>query len=331
MKFSYYFDQERNHRMEMGIDIFTISQLSDNSISISFLTYIEEIKNDVTLGREEKNSSFVFSADSQSEDDHDIDFIRTRYDSQNKWIFEVKNNRNPEQTITIGLISKTAISNPLGCDIYHQGEKYEGELKANNLAQLEDTYIPPIIQQTIINETFSKEEYPNGFTSLTGNYDDVKQLLRLSDFSYTLSKPILAEANFSISFNLAPESFEAEIPPDIFSLKISGVGTITMKQNGIAYLMEGEDESSIIEKVYDEKDLPLNTIEFYNEEFTEKSKLTVNGDGQGNLFISYAGLHINAIYNHQNEIPLIEFNTMNANTGESILSKMDNIAINYRK
>lgn len=313
--FSYYFDAERTHVLNCGFKVENITIKPDKTMDTTFTAYIEEVENAVIKKKESYTATFTFAA-STSQDQHDIDFIRTRYASQKKWIFEVRNNKDPNQKVIIGLISDTANKNPLGLDVYHESDKYDAILKANNLAQLEESYVPPVIEQTILNCNFDTPEYPAGFILQNYTYDSVYKLYEASYFEQTLEEPIKPNTSFTISLNIAPTILDI-YSSEVFRFTINGVGDFILLQDAIAYQKEDDPESSQIIKNFDSANLPLQPTFFFNYGFKEPSKLTITGNGAGTITISYGGLQITGTYDASK--PITGFKYKGAYT------KLDNI------
>jgi hypothetical protein len=310
--FSYYFDAERTHVLNCGFQVENITTKPDKSIDTTFTAYIEEVENEVIKKKESYTATFTFTA-STTEDQHDIDFIRTRYASQKKWIFEVRNNKDPNQKVIIGLISDTANKNPLGLDIYYENDKYDAELKANNLSQLEQNYIVPEIVQTVA----------------SGDFNDPG----LSDFTQTFIESIPPQTKFKIEMNIAPTSVNPKSGLNIFDLNIENVGTVSLLTGGIEYLKTNGTPSDI-QQAYFSNNVTSN--DFFQNGFKTNSKLTIEGDGAGLIIINYAGLNITGTYDHTkpiNSMFLHSYEDQDSTLQSQKIIKhyLDNIKVTYTK
>jgi hypothetical protein len=296
--FSYYFDADRKHVLNCGFKVDSLTTKPDNSIDVAFTAYIEEVDNGTIKKTESHSGIFNFAAGG-AQDQHDIDFIRTRYASQKKWIFEIRNNKNPNQKVIIGLISDTANKNPLGLDIYYENDKHDAILKANTLSQLEQNYVPPVINQTILNDDFSTPVFPVGFLPQNYQYDGTFKLYNASYFEQTFETPIEPNAAFTMSINIAPTTFNT-ISSEVFRFTINNIGDFILYQNGIAYQKEGTTNE--IMQYFDSSKIPLTPEYFFNYGFKPESKLIIEGDGSGSITISYGGLQITGSYDASKSI-----------------------------
>lgn len=331
MIFSYYFDVERTHLINFGFLEESIVQKTNGEVEATFTAYIEEVNNQITSKKESVKKTFTFGSSSVS-NQHDIDFIRTRYEQQKKWIFQVKNNKKSSEDITIGLITETGNKNPLGFDVYFESDKYGAELKGNNLAQLETTYVPPILTQTLINEPFKASGFPVNFISNTGLYNATYQLLEAKDFEQTFFEPIPEHAGFNIDIDLAPMATSSSTDT-LATLDLGEVGMLTISKEQIQFSDGNQNWGALFGS-------PIDPIEFYNLGFQPKSKLRIAGNGQGDLTFNYSDAFFQAAYNPAQTIPKLTFksvpdvnspvlNTSDPNTW--IGYKIDNFIVKYNK
>lgn len=328
--FSYYFDVNKTHLVNCGFQINNIKTKQDGNKEVEFLAYIEEIENDNTNKRESITGIFTFPSGSQKEE-HDIDFIRTRYEREKKWIFEIRNNKNPEEKVIIGLITETANKNPLGLDIYHNEDNYKAELRANNLSQLEQSYVAPKLTQTIAYGNFNEPGYPYGFTSLTAKYDAINKLFELSDFTQIFRDPIPPSSAFRIEMDIAPLSIAPKNGSHIFSLSIKNLGTVSLLTDRIAY--QKKNDTNVIETYFSSY---IDPSYFYSNGFKENAKLIISGKENGEITIQYGGLTIQGTYDHTKEIPEMSLQSYEDQTSTDSSFKwiryyLDNIKATYTK
>jgi hypothetical protein len=301
--FSYYLDEEKQHKINYGFYVNKVMENLDGSKTIEFLAYIEEINGADRLRREETLQAFTIPQSVDQEQlDHDIDFIRTRYEPERKWIFEIRNNRTPSERVVLGLISNTATQNPLGMDIYHDEKTYQAELRANNLSKLDTSYIPPALVQTIAKGTFDEPGYPYGFTSLSAKYDDTKKLFELSDFKQVFLDPIPAASLFRAEMDMAPLMVTPKEGNTLFELMIPDMGSLSLQLDRLSYQAAHNDE--VVEVNFDSY---VDVDQFYKGGFSSKARLTIEGDGKGNLIIQYAGVTIQASYDASKEYTELQF------------------------
>jgi hypothetical protein len=327
--FSYYFDIEKTHLVNCGFQIRNIKTKQDGSKEIDFLAYIEETQNGYTEKRETITGIFTFPIGGQEE--HDIDFIRTRYESEKKWIFEIRNNKNPGEKVIIGLISETANKNPLGLDICHDEDNYKAELRANNLSQLEQSYVAPKLTQTIAYGDFNEPGYPYGFTSLTAKYDTTNKLFELSDFKQTFRDPIPPSSAFRIEMDIAPLSVTPKSGSHIFSLFIRNLGVICLLMDRIEY--KKENDTNVLEAYFESY---IDPSYFYNNGFKTNAKLIITGNENGEITIQYGGLTIQGTYDNTKEIPEMSLQSYEDQTSTESSVKwiryyLDNVKVTYTK
>jgi len=321
MLISYYFDTDKKHKLNFGIQIKSF-KLSGNNYDMSLVGYIEEWINNIRVKREEKNGNFQLKLSEVSK--HDLDLIRTRYANEKKWIFEIINNKNNTQRLLIGLISGTANKNPIGVDIYNDETQYNLLLKGNNLSQIEDTYKPPVITQTIGSLTFDTEGYPNGFSSLTASYNKGQQLFDVKDFKFIFSEPIPEQCEFHLEMDIAPSKMIVPNSDSLIWIHLDGVGDFQLTQSGIVF-KNGETEiSGLFES-------ELSVTDFYDNGFKPKSRFIIEGDGKGNLSFCYAGVEITAPYNHLTSHRYVELKYNILPMELDIYKKLDNLFAYFKK
>lgn len=303
MLFSYYFDVDKTHLLNCQFRVLQFTEKAAGVIEIMFSGEISEHRNGVRLKRETKVATFSFPPTAEGETKHDIDFTRVRFADQKKWIFTVINNKSTAQKLEVGLISTTANKNPLGMDIYHDSDEFEVELKANNLSILEPTYTPPVLTQTMVDTRFEQTGYPERFSSYSANYDGMFQNYKLSDFTQDFLEPVPAGAKFKMQVDIAPMEVIPLAGNKLFDLTIPGIGLVTMRQNALEYMLEGGSASDIVRIFFDS----VQPTDFWNNGMTTKAKMTIEGDGMGQLKIQYNGQVLQAFYDHTKEFSRIEF------------------------
>lgn len=302
MLFSYYFDTKKTHLLNCHFTVLQFTKKNAGVIDVMFSAEVSEIMNGKKKRKEMKVSTFSFAPSSKDEAKHDIDFSRVRYAEQGKWIFTVTNNKDEEQKVTVGLITQSANKNPIGMDIYHDDD-FSAELKANTLAILEKNYIAPVLTQTLVNAQFEQPGYPEGFFSVSGRYNKEFQMYTVSDFIQEFSEAIPEKAKFDITLNLAPSELIKD-KNEVFSLMIENLGTINLLKNGLEYKPYNGSSSDVI---FDQYEKEITEKDFFNNGFTTKSFIKLNGDGKGNLIISYNGRNISVTYDSQVEMSKITF------------------------
>ena len=343
MIFSYYFDVEKTHRLNCGMDVesFIVNSTTQN-VTLQYNAYIEEIKEGSRLRRESKRGTFTFALTQQTSTlrDYDFDFLRTRVDEDAKWIFEIRNNRNPNQQVLIGLITHSANKNPLGLEMIYKENRFDGDLKANVISRLNDTYKAPVLEQTVVRNLFSTPGFPNGFTARSATYNSQFQLYDVASFEQVFPEAIQKETVFELSVDIAPNTLNTETN-DVFSLDIRGVGEVFFKKDGVHYKKEGEVTSQFV--TYPSSTV-LQTSFFFNSGMTTNAKMIVSGDGKGEVTIRYGGLTLKGSYNHQKPITAMKYKgalkkitstepmqTILANPRNWVDSKVDNLIAIYRK
>lgn len=342
MLFSYYFDTKKTHLLNCNFSVLQFTKKAAGVIDIMFSAEISEVMNGKKKKKEMKVATFSFAPTSKDEAKHDIDFSRVRYAEQGKWIFTVANNKDEEQKLTVGLITQSANKNPIGMDIYHTDD-FSAELKANTLAILEKNYVPPVLTQTLVNAQFEQLGYPEGFFSVSGVYDSDYQAYTLADFTQEFSEPIPKNAKFEVLLNIAPSELQKD-KNIVFSLDVGNLGVFNLLKNGLEYTAYNGNPSDAVVDSYEKE---IATEDFFNNGFTTKSFMKINGDGEGNLTINYNGKTFSAHYDPQLEIANLAFKgvlkTLPDNLSEKDLekeqknpmnwvkSKVDNIKVIYQR
>lgn len=299
MKYAYFFNQDKSHRIEFSFEVQSYKARDNGDIEMIFIARVTELIDNESVRTESKTGTFVFPAGNTS---HDVDLQRIRIAEQNKWVFHVKNNKNASQDVIVGLISKTAVTNPLGEDIYHVTPSYNAELKANNLAMLEQEYQPPVLTQTLVYTTFATPEYPIGFSSDTAEYNSERLMYQLKGFKQVLPQEIDAYTAFSVEMNIAPRNV-IPLADSIFWLNIDGVGRFDFQKDNMLYTNEGD---SLAHAVKIPLGVTLTRDMFYqNNGFLPASKLTISGNGTGKLTITYFGKQFIVDYNAGQPIQFI--------------------------
>lgn len=315
MIFSYFFDLEKKHLLNCEFQL-----MNEDSQSMTFNLIIEEVLDGTVVKRETGSGRFNFSGNNRN-----INLTRTRYSAENKWIFEAVYDADNSQKYAVGLISQTLNQNPLGMDIKHSTSNYRAVLRGNNLARLEQSYVPPIIEQTIVRAPFNTPTLPKGFTSNSAQHDDELNLMRLSDFHQLLSETINPYTRFMIKMNLAPLSL-SPIDENIFVLELEGIGFVTFSQGSLKFRQTGSS--------YDEDNVEhhLNTPEaFFQDAFLSPSHMEIEGDGLKNLRIKYADLELLVPYNAVQPLKSVRFST-GLNSEEEpapIVCLLDNLLVTH--
>jgi|SRR5579875_798391 len=140
MLYSYFFDIDKSHRIEMDFKILNLVTIDINNVSLTFKLSISEYINNELMNSNSRMGTFIFT---DSNNNMDINFDRVRI--KNKWIFTATNGQKTDQTFSTGLISDQTNINPLGVDIINNHTGYIADIKGNTLAILEQTYVPPEI------------------------------------------------------------------------------------------------------------------------------------------------------------------------------------------
>lgn len=303
MIFKYYFDAKKTHTLTCSFQVLQFAEKAEGVIEVMFSAEIVEHINGVRKKKETEVASFTFPPTAEDEVKHDIDFTRVRYAGEKKWIFTVINNKSTDQNVTVGLISDTANKNPLGMDIYHNDDEFDVELKANNLAILENNYSPPVLTQTVASAKFEKAGFPLGFDGKNATHDSTFQNYNLSSFTQSFLEPIPAAVPFEIKMDIAPTSLSS-IDFYLFFLNIANVGQFALMSNGLEYTIEGGSMSDI-ERIF----FPSNVLleDFWDNGFTKKAQLTIRGDGEGSLTIQYYENTLQVFYDYTKEIPSMSF------------------------
>lgn len=320
MLFSYYFDSDKNHKLNCRFQVLQFAERAAGVIEIMFAAEITETKNGTRLKRETQVATFTFPPTPEGETKHDIDFTRVRYGDEKKWIFTVINNKDNKQKATVGLISETANKNPLGMDIYHDDEEFNVELKANNLAIIEQGYQPPVLTQTLFSNTFAQAGYPERFGSSSASYDGTFQNYLLSDFSQGFLEPIPVGAPFKLEMDLAPADVQPYKESRIFDLNIPKLGRISLLSIGLEYMIENGMADNVSRELFE---IPATPEDFWNQGMKAKARMTITGDGLGTLSVKYGGATLTGVYDASVRFSDITF------AGKTV--RIDNMAGNYQK
>jgi hypothetical protein len=332
--FSYYFDTQKTHLLNCRFRMLQFIEKAAGVIEIMFSAEIAEVQNGMTKKKEVQVATFTFPPTPEGQVKHDIDFTRVRYGDQKKWIFTVINNKDSTQKVEVGLISDTANKNPLGLDVYHDNEEFEAELKANNLAILEPTYIPPVLTQTIVDAKFEQPGYPERFSSYTATYDSTYQNFKLSDFTQDFLEPIPAGASFQIQLDIAPYEVQPLADIRVFDLIIPNLGQVGLLKNGLEFLIHNGLPSNAVRTMFTQE---IQPEDFWNYGMTTKAKMTIEGDGNGKLTIRYYDTTLEAAYDHTLEFSGMELRGAQARAGDAndpnnwIGVRLDNISVIYQK
>lgn len=310
MLFSYYFDTKKTHLLHCKCRALQFTEKAEGVIEIIFSAEIAEVLNGSVKKRETAVSTFRFPPTPQGETKHDIDFTRVRYGDEKKWIFTVTNNKEVSQKLTVGLISEGINKNPLGLDVYHDDAEYNVELKANNLSILESSYVPPVLSQTLVNNTFDQPGYPERFSSFTANYDNMARNYSVKDFRQDFLEEIPEATEFKISVDIAPQSVEPIEGERIFDFVIPELGRFSLNKTSFEYMIHNGLVTDVVRTVFDKEVQPSD---FYaNGTMTSKARLTIAGDGAGVLTVTYNGKTLTGAYDHNSTFKYIDFRGMYA-------------------
>lgn len=314
MRYSYFFNEDKSHRIEFAFEVQSHRAQSNGSVEITFIARVTQFIDNVRERSESKTGIFLFDVNNTN---HDIDFLRIRIAEQNKWVFQIKNNKDSRQDVIVGLITKATTGNPLGMDVFHDTTSYTAVVKANNLSILEQNYQSPVLTQTLVYTTFNTPEYPIGFSTETGIYDSSKLLYKLRDFNQLLQQPIEPYTSFSVEMNVAPLSVEAK-NEKIFVVNVDGVGRFELLRTNLVFVQEGSEYVNAIK-------IPIGSTitpeTFYrNGTYTSASKLTISGNGVGKLTISYLDKQFTVDYVAGQQIQSISLAGQEASIDVSALS-----------
>ncbi|WP_067923619.1 hypothetical protein [Alicyclobacillus shizuokensis] len=332
MIFSYYLDVDKTHLINMKFNVKQIL-VQNSMLQVTFDAVVEEVLDGTVLHSESQSGAFTLSSsrvdDPTSSDGYDINFIRTRYADQNKWIFEIQNNSQPDQVVLVGLYSTTATGNPLGEDIIQDDDSYNFILKGNNIGQLEETYVPPVLTQNVVNTDFSQLVLPYGFTTVSGIYDSAVGRFLLSDFSHTFPNSIDPDTAFTLTANLAPMQTDS-VSDEIFHVTLHGIGQVTLYKTYLAYLREGDDPSNTITIFFGASADPtwfLSPPPY----FTDKSKFSVQADGAGGVTVKYAGVSLIGSYDPSNPFAGVDLQAAARADKSLVVCAFDNYTIEFFK
>ena len=335
MKVCYYFDHLKTHIIECGVDVHDINVKSNKETEIDTTVYIQEIKDNKVLMYEETEK--VFTKPASETRDIIFDIIRSRYKEDNKWIFEIRNMANAGEAVIVGLISETALDNPIGVEYKHDAEHYSSELKANNLSLIKGTALSPIIKQTVISEKFDLIGYPKGFTSETSLHDNNLKIMNTKEFKQDFPVTIPSGVEFVISMNIAPKSFYKKYDGKPISvIEIENLGLFKLYDDRYVFEQSRGIETEFTTAMFNDN---LTPKKLFDNGFLWTSELSLIGDGRGALDVRYNGKQITAGYNEEDTVSYIEMK--NAVSLESELedddphgwieSRLDNMKIHYRK
>lgn len=296
MKYSYFFNPDKSHRLECEVIIGNSVVRAGGETEYFVTARITEIINNAIRKQESMGATFIYP----SAQEHAIDTFRIRYASQKKWIFNVRNNRNQNQSITVGIISDISNKNPLGCDIYYENGSYRLDLKANNLSVLEQTYTPPVISQTLISTGFDTPFLPDRFNTSGYVFHDNEKFIELRDFQYTYFEDVQPFNRFRMMIQIAPRTIDHN-DEKIFSMHLNGIGDITFTSSELSFKNTDDEVMSVsVENIVPEK--------FYENGFFHlPATLDVEADGKDTVIIKYAGYELQAPYNAQNSHNQISF------------------------
>lgn len=326
MLFSYYFDVEKKHLLNFSLSTLQYSEKAEGSVEIMLSAKVTEIMDGIQKRQEVQVGTFTFPYTTDATK-HDIDSSRVRYGKEKKWIFQVTNNKNNAQKITVGLISNTANKNPLGVDIYQDEEGYQVALKGNNLSILENSYVPPVLTQTVANSTFDTAGYPERFTSQSAQYESRYLMMSGKDFRQDFLDAIPVNTPFTIKLDIAPMAALPTEGTKLFDIVVPNLGTVSLTTISLDYLIHNGTGNDTVKVLFDKA---IAVEDLFQSGVKSNAKLTIIGDGSGNVTVSYNGKTLNGVYDSSQSFMRIILNGETVNN--NLLScYFDNISVTYRK
>ncbi|MGF0347757.1 hypothetical protein ACQR3P_29375 [Rhodococcus sp. IEGM1300] len=298
MKFSYFYDLDKNHAVVYDLKQDTIVTLTDGRIALTFDASVSETVNGTVLKQEKQKKTFVFMPDDTNLDLHELTVSRVFIAEQGKWILEVKNRQDDNESITLGILTDTK-KQPVLLEVEHEDD-YEAFAQANTLSRIASEYSPPLVSQTRFDYRFEGAGLPEEITSTTARYDENRQAVVLSDMVLTLAPLSLAKAQFEVSMQILPESVDpAEGTSHLFTVDIEGLGRVEVMKDKMQYT--GELIGSRPVTALWPKPLSLEDLSSYY--IHPEAKLSVIGDGAKELAVTWNGVALKAPYNPKTQRP----------------------------
>lgn len=298
MKFAYYYDLEKTHVVEYDLKKESLAQLTDGRLALSLEASIEERVGDKVLKREEKTKTFLFLPDDLDIDKHDLTVSRIFIAEQGKWILEVRNRQNENDTLTIGILSDTK-GEPVLLEVNHEDE-YRATSQANLLSRIASEYNPPLIAQTRFEYTFDGPGLPQEMTSKTATYDGQRQAVKLSDVKVSMPALTVIGAQFETSMQVLPETLVPAPGTDrIFVVVLDTIGTVEILSDKMRFTPDALG-SQPVEHLWG---APLSKDKLESYYVHPQANFYVRGDGVSELLIGWYGEEIKTTYDPRTQRP----------------------------
>lgn len=298
MKFHYYYDLDKTHELLYDLKTHSITTLNDGRIALTFDASISERVNDKILAMETSIKTFIFMPDDTNLDLHELTVSRYFIAAQGKWILEVKNRQNENESLTIGLLTETR-KQPLLLEVEHEGE-YNVIAQANTLSRIESEYAPPLISQTRLSYSFDEPGLPDEITSKSVLYDASRKAITLSDMVIKLTPLSLVGAQFETSMQIVPDSVTpASGTEHIFTLDIEGIGRFEALKSGLQYTANRVGSRPV--KVDWKKPIEMTDLETYYVH--PEATFSVKGDGVKEITAMWNGIVLKAPYSPATQRP----------------------------
>ena len=338
MEYIYSFDALKKHTLSFEFVIEQYLEKANGVIDMFVTGVVKEVKDGKVLHKEMKSRTFSFKNKSDKQAQHDLNLSRIRYADEKKWILSVTNNESASEKLEVGIISETANKNPLFVDIYSKDKVYSYYIKGNNLAQLETGFVPPILEQTIVNYTFDQPGVPDGFIVDSSTFNNEMKAITTDGFNYTLPSDIQGDSIFTMKFNIVPTSLTGAVDGALFTVTIGLLGTLTVFSDNMSFLNTNYPNGAAINKTFK---TPITDIkQLYDIVYKRESEVKFNGDGKGNLSISFNNEAMDATYDNT-----FNYNSIIMGGGiisesedsegnkiyERIKQNVDNISVTFKK
>lgn len=297
MKFTYWFNLAKTHSIvfEMKQENFVL--LSTEQVALSVRGSVEERVNGQVLAREEAVKTFIFTPSEVDMEQQELQFSRMRISDQNKWVLEIQNKQNESERMTVGILSDVNV-NPLYVDFEHE-DVYKAYAQANTMNRIEQTYLPPEIEQTIFSHTFDETGLPEGMFSKTIKFNAEQLVADLKDVKIDLRRPTPAGSRFEVSMKIAPETLDAKAGSTmLFTVRMDGLGTFTVSETGLQFTGALIGSETFTKTWTNKPELE----ELFSYFLDVKSNLSVKGDGIGQLTLSWGGETLKCPYNPTSRI-----------------------------
>lgn len=291
MKFHYYYDLDKTHELQYDLKTNSIATLLDGRIALTFDASISERVNGSVLAFESGMKTFIFMPNDTNLDLHELTVSRNFIAEQGKWILEVRNRQNEDESLTIGLLTETK-QQPLLLEVEHD-EKYDVIAQANTLSRIPSEYTPPLISQTRLAYSFDEPGLPDEITSTSVLYDDVKKAVTLADMVIQLTPLSLNGAQFEVTLQIVPDTVTpASGTEHIFTVDIEGIGRFEALKTGLQYTSNKVGSRPI--KVDWSKPIEMTDLETYYVH--PEATFFVKGDGVKEITASWNGVTLKAPY-----------------------------------